>query len=107
MKDLKDMLKQAQEMQQSMSNMHVALEGTILEGSAGAGMVKVTMDGKGTLKSVTIDPVLFDGDEKEVIEDLIVAAHSDAKSRVEAYAAEEMKKITGGIQLPPGMNLNL
>ena len=95
------------EMQQTMSDMHVALEGSILEGSAGAGMVKVTMDGKGSLKSVTIDPALFEEDEKEVIEDLIVAAHSDAKSRVEANAAKEMKKITGGIQLPPGMNLNL
>jgi DNA-binding YbaB/EbfC family protein len=107
MKDLKDMLKQAQDMQQSMSDMHVALENATIEGSSGAGMVKITMDGKGALKSVTIDPALFSGDEKEVVEDLIVAAHADAKGRVEAYAAEEMKKITGGIQLPPGMNLNI
>ncbi len=107
MKDLKDMLKQAQDMQQSMSDMHVALENAIIEGTSGAGMVKVTLDGKGSLKSVTIDPALFSSDEKEVVEDLIVAAHANAKSRVEAYAAEEMKKITGGIQLPPGMNLNI
>jgi DNA-binding YbaB/EbfC family protein len=104
---MKDMLKQAQEMQQSMSDMHVALESASIEGSSGAGMVKVVMDGKGSLKGLTIDPLLFSSDEKEVVEDLIIAAHADAKTRVEAHAAEEMKKITGGLQLPPGMNLNI
>ena len=107
MKDLKDMMRQAQEMQQSMSDMHAALENAEIEGSSGAGLVKVVMDGKGTLKRVDIDPSLFSSDDKEVVEDLIVAAHSDAKSRAEAHAAEEMKKITGGIQLPPGLNLNI
>jgi len=107
MKDLKDMLKQAQDMQQSMSDMHAALENSRIEGSSGAGMIKIVMDGKGSLKGLTIDSVLFDGDEKEVVEDLIIAAHADAKTRVEAHAAEEMKKISGGLQMPPGMNLNI
>jgi len=107
MKNMQDMMKQAQEMQQSMSDMHAALENATIEGSSGAGMVKVVMDGKGSLKGLTIDPLLFDSDEKEVVEDLIIAAHADAKTRVEAHAAEEMKKITGGLQLPPGMNLNI
>ena len=107
MKDLKDMLKQAQEMQQNMSDMHAALESIEVEGSSGAGMVTMVMDGKGALKRLTIDPALFSGDEKEVVEDLIVAAHADTKAKVEARAAEEMKKLTGGMQLPPGLNLNM
>jgi DNA-binding YbaB/EbfC family protein len=105
MKDLKDMLQQAQQMQQSMSDMHAALENAEIAGSAGAGMVQIVMDGKGSLKNLTIDPALFDGEEKDVLEDLIVAAHADTKARVEAHAAEEMKKVTGGLQMPPGFSL--
>jgi DNA-binding YbaB/EbfC family protein len=76
-----------------------------LEGSAGAGLVTVTMSGKGDLRRIKIDPKLADPAETEMLEDLIVAAHTDAKRKIEAAAAEEMQKLTGGMQLPAGMKL--
>jgi hypothetical protein len=105
MKNLSSMLKQAQQMQQKMADMQEALEAAEVDGSAGGGLVSVTMSGKGELKRIKIDPSLGNPDDVEVLEDLIVAAHKDAKTRVEAYAAEEMKKVTGGLDLPPGMSL--
>ena len=105
MKNLGNMLKQAQQMQARMQEMQARLEATVMEGQAGAGMVKVTLSGKGELKRVVIDPSLMDRDEREVLEDLIVAAHADAKAKVEAMMAEEMQRATAGMSLPPGMKL--
>ena len=105
MKNLGNMLKQAQQMQARMQEMQARLEASVVEGQAGAGMVKVTLSGKGELKRVVIDPSLMDKDEREVLEDLIVAAHADAKAKVEAMMAEEMQKATAGMSLPPGMKL--
>jgi DNA-binding YbaB/EbfC family protein len=105
MKNLGNMLKQAQQMQSRMQEMQAKLESTEVEGSSGGGMVKVRMTGKSELKRVTIDPSLMNADEREVLEDLLVAAHADAKQKVEATMAEEMQKATAGINLPPGMKL--
>ena len=97
MKNLSQMMKQAQEMQGKMEEMEVT-------GQAGAGMVSVTLNGKGEMRSLKMDPNLKDG-EMAVMEDLIVAAHNNAKRRVEEYTQEEMSKLTGGLNLPPGMKL--
>ena len=98
-------MKQASQMQKKMEDMQAALEAMTVEGSAGAGMVHVTMTGKNELRSVRIDPKLADPGEMEMLQDLIVAAHADAKRKVEALAAEEMKKATGGMELPAGLKL--
>lgn len=105
MKNLGNMLKQAQQMQSRMQEMQAKLEATEVEGAAGGGMVKVRLTGKGDLRRVTIDPSLMNGEEREVLEDLLVAAHADAKQKVEATMAEEMQKATAGMSLPPGMKL--
>jgi len=105
MKNLGQLMKQAQEMQTRMQEMQQKLAAIELEGSAGGGMVKATVNGKGDLKRLKIDPALVDPKEVEVLEDLILAACSDAKGKVEARAAEEMQKVTGGLSLPPGLKL--
>jgi hypothetical protein len=74
-------------------------------GAAGAGLVKVTLNGKNDLKKINIDPKLIDPADAEMLADLIVAAHHDARTKIEAASAEEMQKVTGGLQLPPGMKL--
>ena len=105
MKNLAGMLKQAQQMQQKMADMQAALESAEVDGAAGGGMVTVTLSGKGEMKRIRIDPSIANPDDVEMMEDLILAAHKDAKAKAEAYAAEEMKKMTGGLELPPGMSL--
>ncbi|MEN3975118.1 YbaB/EbfC family nucleoid-associated protein [Emcibacter sp. SYSU 3D8] len=105
MKNLAGMLKQAQQMQQKMADMQAALDGAEVDGSAGGGMVVVTLSGKGEMKRIRIDKSIATPDDVEMLEDLILAAHKDAKAQAEAYAAEEMKKVTGGLELPPGMSL--
>jgi DNA-binding YbaB/EbfC family protein len=105
MKNLGQMMKQAQEMQSKMQAMQEELADAQLEGQAGGGMVTVTMDGTGAIKQVKIDPKLVDPEDVEMLEDLILAAANDAKAKVESYAAEKMKEVTGGLQLPPGMSL--
>ena len=100
-----DLMKQAQEMQSKMEAMQRKLDETELTGSAGAGMVTITLNGKNDVKAVKIDPSLASPDEVEILEDLIVAAFSDAKAKVEAHVAEEMKQVTGGLNLPAGMKL--
>ena len=105
MKNLGNMLKQAQQMQTRMQEMQAKLEAATVEGAAGAGMVKVLLTGKGDLKRVSIDPSLMVADDREVLEDLLVAAHADAKQKVEATMAEEMQKATAGLNLPAGMKL--
>jgi DNA-binding YbaB/EbfC family protein len=105
MKNLAGLMKQAQEMQTKMQEMQSKLEGMEIEGVSGAGMVAVTLNGKGDLRRVKIDPKLADPAETEMLEDLIVAAHRDAKSKIEVMTQDEMQKVTGGLQLPPGMKL--
>ena len=104
MKNIAQMMKQAQQMQSKMAEMQEQLDAAELKGASGGGLVEVTMNGNGDVRAVRIDPTLMSG-ETEIIEDLIVAACADAKSRVDEHAAEEMKKLTGGIELPPGMKL--
>jgi DNA-binding YbaB/EbfC family protein len=105
MKNLGNMLKEAQKLQSKMADMQARLAETELSGAAGGGMVNVTVNGKGEMRSIKIDPTLADPAEIEVLEDLIVAAFNDAKARLEAYLQEEMGKMTGGMTLPPGMKL--
>ncbi|MHA1107935.1 MAG: YbaB/EbfC family nucleoid-associated protein [Alphaproteobacteria bacterium] len=105
MKNLGQMMKQAQQMQVKMQEMQEKLAAVEVTGASGGGMVRITLNGKGEMRGIKIDPSLFNGDDAEVVEDLIVAAFSDAKSKVEAHVAEEMSKVTGGLNLPPGMNL--
>ena len=105
MKNLGQMMKQAQEMQARMAELQAKLEAVELSGAAGGGMVQVTLNGKGEMKQLKIDKTLVDPNETEVLEDLILAAFNDAKQRVEAHMAEEMSKLTGGLKLPPGMKL--
>jgi DNA-binding YbaB/EbfC family protein len=103
MKNLGNMLKQAQQMQTRMQEMQAKLEAMEVEGAAGGGMVKVKLSGKGDVRRVTLDPALLTADEKEVLEDLLVAAHADAKQKVEAMMAEEMQKATAGLNIPGGL----
>lgn len=105
MKNLGQLMKQAQEMQAKMAEMQERLADLAIEGSAGAGMVSVTLNGKGEMKSIKVDPSLMNPDEAEIVEDLIVAAHADAKAKSEQRMADEMKDLTGGLNLPPGFNL--
>jgi DNA-binding YbaB/EbfC family protein len=105
MKNLGQMMKTAQAMQEKMAEMQAGLENVEITGSSGAGMVQVTLTGKGVMKGVKIDPSLADPGDVEVLEDLLVAAHNDAKNKVEAHVQEKMSDLTGGLQLPPGMSL--
>ena len=105
MKNLCQMLKQAQAMQARMAELQAQLEQVEMSGAAGGGMVSVTVNGKGEARQVKIDPSLADPEEIEVLEDLIVAAFNDAKAKVEAHVSQEMSKLTGGLNLPGGMKL--
>ena len=103
MKNLGQLMKQAQEMQDKMAEMQDSLISIEIEGVAGAGLVKVTLNGKGEMRRLHIDPTLASPDEAEILEDLIVAAHNDAKGKIEARVQEETQKLMGGLSLPPGM----
>ena len=105
MKNIGQMMKQAQEMQSRMAELQTKLAEIEMTGAAGGGMVQVTLNGKSEMRRVKIDKSLMIADESEVLEDLIVAATNDAKSRVEAHVAQEMSKLTGGLNLPPGLKL--
>lgn len=105
MKNLGAMMKQAQAMQGKIAEMQEKMADIEIEGQAGAGMITVTLNGKGEMKRIAIDPSLIDADEPTLLEDLIVAAHNDAKGRVEVRMAEEMQELTGGLPLPPGFKL--
>lgn len=99
------MMKQAQAMQEKMQEMQAALESHEVSGQSGGGMVNVTLNGKGEMRRIKIDPNLVDPNDPEMLEDLIVAAHNDAKAKVEAHMQAEMAKLTGGLKLPPGLKL--
>ena len=105
MKNLGDMMKQVQAMQSRMTDMQAKLEAATVTGQSGGGLVKATLNGKGAMTALHLDSSLLKEDEKEILEDLIVAAHADAKTKSEALMAEEMKSVTGGLALPPGMKL--
>ena len=105
MKNIGQMMKQAQQMQARMAEMQARLDQVEMTGAAGGGMVQVTLNGKGDLRKIKLDKALIDPNEIEVLEDLILAAFNDAKTRVESHVAEEMGKLTGGLKLPPGMKL--
>ncbi|HVX35035.1 MAG TPA: YbaB/EbfC family nucleoid-associated protein [Hyphomicrobium sp.] len=105
MKDLMGMMKQMGQMQARFKEMQEELTRAEFEGQSGGGLVHLTVDGKGELKRVRIDPSLLKPDEAEILEDLIVAAAADAKSKADNAMQEKMAEITGGIPLPPGMKL--
>jgi len=105
MKNLGQMMKQAQEMQTRMQEMQNALEAVEITGTAGGDMVRVTVNGKGEMRSLSVDESLVVPADKEVMEDLVVAACNDARKKLDAHVQEETSKIMGGLQLPPGMKL--
>nr|WP_306264467.1 YbaB/EbfC family nucleoid-associated protein [Pararhizobium sp. IMCC3301] len=105
MKNIMGMMKQAQELQQKMQDAQAEIAELEIEGTAGAGLVRVKLSGQGQIKAISIDPSLIDPQEPEMLEDLIMAAHNDAKSRSESVIAEKMKDVTGGLNLPEGMKL--
>jgi hypothetical protein len=105
MKDLMGVMKQMGEMQARMQKMQEELGAMEIEGQAGAGLVKVTLSGKGDMKRVHIDPSLVKPDESEILEDLVVAAAQDAKAKLDVQLQEKMQEMTGGLPLPPGLKL--
>tara|TARA_E500000305_G_scaffold93377_1_gene81884 strand:- start:62 stop:385 length:324 start_codon:yes stop_codon:yes gene_type:complete len=107
LKNLTDMMKQARELQSKLAETQAELENAEVEGASGAGLVRVTLSGKGTMKRLHVDPSLMKPEEAEILEDLIVAAFNDGKTKAEALVAERMKELTGGLPLPPGMNFGL
>jgi DNA-binding YbaB/EbfC family protein len=105
MKNFAQMMTQAQELQGRMADMQAELERAMIEGRSGGGMVVVTLSGKGDMAHVKIDPSLLKPEDAEILEDLIVAAHNDAKIKVEEAMKETMKSLTGGLPIPPGLKL--
>ena len=105
MVNLGNMMKQAQQLQKKMVEAQNKLNDIEVEGTSGGGLIKVKATAKGIFKRISIDDSLIKQDEKEILEDLIVAAINDAKEKGEAAAQEEMKNLTGGLPLPPGMKL--
>jgi hypothetical protein len=103
--DMMKLMKQAREMQAKVAEMQAELEQAETEGQAGAGMVKVTLTGKGVMKGIAIDPSLMKEEEKEILEDLIIAAHNDAMQKNARVMEEKMKSATAGLPIPPGMKL--
>jgi len=105
MKDLGKLMQQAQELQTKMTEMQDEIANLEVEGVSGGGMLKVILSGKGELKSLKIDPSLINPSDPEMLEDLIIAAHNDAKKKAEAKSQDMMSDITGGLPLPPGFKL--
>ncbi len=105
MADFMGLMKQAAELKTKMEAMQAELEQIEVEGQAGGGLVTVTLTAKGEMKGVRIDSSLIKPEEKEIVEDLVVAAHADARRKAEALLQEKMKALTGGLPLPPGVKL--
>jgi DNA-binding YbaB/EbfC family protein len=105
MKNLNEMMKQVQELQGRMQAVQERLESLSIEGKAGGDLVRVIVNGKGVMTGMVIDASLLKPEEKEILEDLIVAAHADARAKMEAAIAREMKEVTGGLPMPPGFQL--
>ncbi|MDX3928301.1 MAG: YbaB/EbfC family nucleoid-associated protein [Shinella sp.] len=105
MRDIMGMMGKVKEMQAKMEKMQEEIAALEVEGKSGGGLITVTLDGKGNMKSLKIDPSLFKEDDAEILEDLIVAAHKDAKDKAEALATEKTKALTAGLPIPPGFKL--
>ena len=105
MNNFNNMSKQAQDLQKKMAEAQEKVETLEAEGISGGGIVKITINGKNNVTSVNIDETAIDKNEKEILEDLIVAAFNDARDKIQRKIADEMSSLTGGIKLPPGMKL--
>lgn len=105
MKNLGQMMKQAQQMQSRMEEMQSELETYEVEGSAGNGLVTVRLSGKFAMRGISIDPQAVDASDPEILEDLVQAAFNDAKGKVDTFKAEKKAEMTGGLALPPGFKL--
>ena len=105
MRDLMGMMGKMQELQGRMQKMQAELDAIEVAGTAGGGLVSVTLTAKGALKKVSIDASLLKPAEKEIVEDLIAAAHADARAKAERMMEEKMRELTGGLPLPPGLKL--
>lgn len=103
--NIMQMMKQAQQLQAKMQAMQDELAAMEIVGQSGGGMVKVTLSGKGEMRAVKIDPSLLKADEAEILEDLLMAAHQDAKVKADATMQEKMQAATAGLPIPPGMKL--
>jgi DNA-binding YbaB/EbfC family protein len=99
------MMKQAQQLQTKMADMQQKLQQVEMSGMSGGGMVTISINGKGEMKSIKIDPALANAEEVDILEDLIIAAFNDAKAKIDNHTAEEMSKVTGGLNLPGGLKL--
>jgi nucleoid-associated protein EbfC len=105
MPDFFGLMKQATELKSKMESMQAELDRITVDGIAGGGLVTVTLSGKGDLRSAKVDPSLLKPDQKEIVEDLFIAAHADARRKLEALLQERMQSLTGGLPLPPGLKL--
>lgn len=105
MKDLMGLMSKAKEMQQKMQAMQEEMANVTADGQSGGGMVTVTLSGKGEMRALKIDPSLFAEDDVEILEDLILAAHNEAKAKVEQIVAQKTQELTAGLPIPPGMKL--
>lgn len=105
MTDFMGMMKQAAELQTKLQELQAEMDRIEVEGTAGGGMVGVTLTAKGELKSVRVDDSLMKPQDKEILEDLLIAAHADARRKSEVVVQEKMKSLTGGLPLPPGLKL--
>jgi DNA-binding YbaB/EbfC family protein len=105
MPDFLGLMKQATELKSKMEAMQAELDALEIEGSSGGGLVSVKISGKGEMRGVRIDDSLLKPDQKEIVEDLIVAAHADARRRLETTLQDKMQALTGGLPLPPGLKL--
>jgi nucleoid-associated protein EbfC len=105
MADFLGLMKQAAELKSKMEAMQSELDRLEVEGTSGAGLVSVRLSGKGEMKGLTIDPSLIKPEEKEIMEDLIVTAHADARRKAESLLQDKMKSVAGGLPLPPGLKL--
>ena len=103
--DFMGMMKQAAQLQSKMQALQAELDSITVDGTAGGGMVTVTLTAKGDLKAVKIDDSMMKPGETEIVEDLLIAAHADARKKAEAVMQEKMKSVTGGLPLPPGLGL--
>jgi nucleoid-associated protein EbfC len=105
MTDFMGLMKQAAQLQSKVQALQAELEQVEIEGTAGGGLLAVRLNGKGDLRGVSIDPSLLKPEEKEILEDLLVAAHADARRKAETMMQDKMKQLTGGLPLPPGLKL--
>jgi DNA-binding YbaB/EbfC family protein len=105
MKDIMGLMSKAKEMQEKMQAMQEELANLEVSGSSGGGLVSITLNGKGNMTNLTIDPSLLKEDETDIVEDLVMAAHNDAKGKVEEETARKTQELTAGLPIPPGMKL--